>query len=214
MSPIIELFSILKRVLSPVLRFIGIIARPFIGVAGRLIRLVIKVIRGMGGSFTCIYDQYRKWGLSDRMIVCLTGMEEGLFCGIGIYLINNSIKSSLHMNPWIGIVLDLLGNVIPFLLLHRQRLAYRRGHIWRVPSDDTKREKLRDYAWLMGMRVFMNLLFVLMLHLLPLGISCFLGLPILWILHSAINFLGLPMGMVSGKTGFASAQSDPRSVFR
>ena len=210
-SPIVELLSILKRVLSPVMRFTGIIARPFIGVAGYLIRLVGKVIKGMGRSFACIYDQYRKWGLSDRMIVCMTGMEEGFFIGIWIYLVNKSIKSMLRMNPWIGIILDLLGNVIPFLLLHRQRLFYRRGHIWRVPSDDTKREKLHDFAWLMGMRVFLNLIFILMLHFLPLSISCFLGLPILWILHSAINFLGLPMGMVSAKTEFATAQSDTLS---
>jgi hypothetical protein len=209
-SPIIGLLRILKRVLSPAMRFIGIIARPFIGMAGYLIRLVGKVIRGMGRSFHCIYDQYRKWGLSDHMIVCLTGMEEGFFSGIWTYLVNTSIKSILRMNPWIGITLDLLGNVIPFLLLHRQRQVYRRGHIWRVPSDETKREKLRDYAWLMGMRVFLNLVFILMLHFLPLSISCFLGLPILWILHSAINFLGLPMGMISGRTGFASAQRELR----
>ena len=208
-SPIIELLRILKRVLNPVMRFIGIIARPFIGVAGYLVRLLGKTIRGMGASFTCIYDQYRKWGLSDRMIVCMTGMEEGFFSGIWIYIINKNANSMLRMNPWVGIILDLLANVIPFLLLHRQRLVYRRGHIWRVPSDDTKREKLRDYAWLMGMRVFLNLIFVLMLHFLPLSISCFLGLPILWLFHSAINFLGLPMGMVSGKTEIASAQSDP-----
>jgi hypothetical protein len=208
-SPIIKVLSILKRVLRPVIRFIGIIARPFIGVAGYLIRLVGKVISSMGRSSACIYDHYRNWGLSDRMIVCMTGMEEGFFSGIWTYLVNTSIKSMLRTNPWIGIILDLLGNIIPFLLLHRQRLVYRRGHIWRLPSDDTKREKLRDYAWLMGMRVFLNLVFVLMLHFLPLSIRCFLGLPILWILHSAINFLGLPMGMVSGKTEFATAQSDP-----
>ena len=104
------------------------------------------------------------------------------------------------MNPWTGIILDLLGNVIPFLLLHRQRLVYRRGRIWRIPSDDTQKEKLLDYAWLIGIRVFLNLIFILMLHFLPLSISCFLGIPILWILHSAINFLGLPMGMVSDST--------------
>jgi hypothetical protein len=202
-SPIIELLRLLKRVLSPVMRFIGIIALPFIRGAGYLIRLVANVIRGMGRSFTCIYDQSRKWGLSDRMVVCMTGMEEGFFSGIWTYHVNTGIKTILRMNPWAGIILDLLGNVIPFLLLHRQRLFYRRGHIWRVPSDDTKREKLRDYAWLMGMRVFLNLIFILMLNFLPLSMSCFLGLPILWILHSAINFLGLPMGMVSGKTEFA-----------
>jgi hypothetical protein len=164
----------------------------------------------MGRSSACIYDHYRNWGLSDRMIVCMTGMEEGFFSGIWTYLVNTSIKSMLRTNPWIGIILDLLGNIIPFLLLHRQRLVYRRGHIWRLPSDDTKREKLRDYAWLMGMRVFLNLVFILMLHFLPLSISCFLGLLILWILHSAINFLGLPMGMISGRTGFASAQRELR----
>lgn len=202
-SPIIELLRIVKRVLSPVLRFIGIIARPFIWMAGYLIRLVGKTISGMGRSFSCSYDQYRKWGLSDRMIVCMTGMEEGFFSGIWTYCINKYITSMLHLNPWIGISLDLLANVIPFLLLHRQRLVYRRGRIWHVPTDDTKKEKLRDYAWLMGMRVFLNLTFVLMLHFLPQSISCFLALPILWILHSAINFLGLPMGMVSGKTEFA-----------
>jgi hypothetical protein len=111
----------------------------------------------------------------------------------------------LRLNPWTGTILDLLGNVIPFLLLHHQRLVYRGGHIWRVPPDGTKWEKLRDYAWLMGMRVSLNLIFVLMLHLLPRSISGFLGLPVLWILHSAINFLGQPMGMVSGKTEFAAA---------
>ena len=105
-------------------------------------------------------------------------------------------------------ILDLLGNVIPFLLLHHQRLIYRGGHIWRVPPDDTKWEKLRDYAWLMSMRVSLNLIFVLMLHFLPRSISGFLGLPVLWVLHSAINFLGQPMGMVSGKTEFASPHSD------
>jgi len=199
-SPIIELLIILKRVLIPVVRFIGIIARPFIGVAGYLIRLVGKGINGMGGMLTCIYDQYREWGLPDRVIVCMTGMEEGFFSGIWTYLINNKIKIMLCMDPWMGIILDLLGNVIPFLLLHRQRLVYRGGHIWRVPSDDTKREKLRDYAWLMGMRVALNLIFILMLRLLPLSIGCFLGVPILWALHSAINFLGLPMGMGLGKT--------------
>jgi len=52
------------------------------------------------------------------------------------------------------------------------------------------------------MRVSLNLIFVLMLHFLPRSISGFLGLPVLWILHSAINFLGQPMGMVSGKTEF------------
>ncbi|MFC1760525.1 metallophosphoesterase [Planctomycetota bacterium] len=199
-SPIIELLRLLKRVLSPIMRFIGIIAHPFIRVAGYLIRRVGKVIKGMDRSFTSIYDQYRKWGLSDRMIVCLTGMEEGFFSGIWIYLVNKSIKSVLRMNPLIGIILDLLGNVIPFLLLHRQRQFYRRGHIWRIAPDDTKWEKFRDYAWLIGLRVFLNLIFILMHHFLPLSMSCFLGLPILWILHSAINFLGLPMLMVSGKT--------------
>jgi hypothetical protein len=160
----------------------------------------------MGRSFSCLYDQYRKWGLSDRMIVCLSGAEEGFFSGIWTYGVNTSIKSMLRMNPWTGITLDLLGNMLPFLLLHRQRLVYRRGHIYCVPPDDTKREKLRDYAWLLGMRVFLNLIFVLMLHFLPLSIGCLLGLPILWILHSAINFLGLPMGMVSGKTDIADAK--------
>jgi hypothetical protein len=197
--PIIELGRQLKRVLSPVMRWIGRIAHPFIGVSGYLIRRVGKVIIGLGRMFPCLYDQYREWGLSDRMIVCLTGMEEGFFSGIWTYTINTSIKTLLGMNLWIGIVLDLVGNTIPFLLLHRQRLVYRGGHIWRVPPDDTKREKLRDYAWLMGMRVLLNLIFILMLHFLPLSISCFLGLPILWTLHSAINFLGMPMGMVLGK---------------
>ncbi len=210
-SPIIELWSVVKRVLSPAMRLIGAIVRPFIGVTNHLIRLVGKVIRGMGRSFACIYDQYRKWGLSDRMIVCMTGMEEGFFSGIWSYHFHNGIKTMLRVNPWIGIVLDLLGNVIPFLLLHRQRLVYRRGHIWRVPSDDTKRKKLRDYAWLMGMRVLLNLVFVLMLRFLPPSISCFLGLPILWALHSAINFLGLPMGMAFGKTELAAAQNDTLS---
>lgn len=199
-SPIIGLLRLLKRVLSPVMRFMGIVARPFTGVAGTLIRLVGKVIRGMGRSSTCIHDQYRQWGLSDRMIVCMSGMEEGFFSGIWSTYIHTGIKSILHMNPWTGIILDLLGNVIPFLLLHRQRLVYRRGRIWRIPSDDTQKEKLLDYAWLIGIRVFLNLIFILMLHFLPLSISCFLGIPILWILHSAINFLGLPMGMVSDST--------------
>jgi hypothetical protein len=173
-------------------------------VARYVIRLVGKVTKGMGRIFTSMYDQYRKWGLSDRTIVCLTGMEEGFFSGIWTYLINPSFRSMLRLNPWTGVILDLLGNVIPFLLLHHQRLVYRGGHIWRVPPDDTKREKLRDYAWLMGMRVSLNLIFVLMLHFLPRSISGFLGLPVLWILHSAINFLGQPMGMVSGKTEFAT----------
>jgi hypothetical protein len=204
--PIMALLSKLKRVLSPVMRFLGIIARPFIRVAGYPIRLAGKVIRGMGRSFTCMYDQYRKWGLSDRMIVCMTGMEEGFFSGIWSY-IHHGIKSMLRMNLWIGLILDLLGNVIPLLLLHRQRLVYKSGHIWRIPSDDTKWEKLQDYAWLVGMRVFLNLIFILMVHFLPLSIRGFFGLPILWILHSAINFFGLPMGMITNKTGFATAQS-------
>ena len=207
-SPLIGLWSVLKRVLSPVVRFMGIIARPFIGVARYVIRLVGQVTKGMGRIFTSMYDQYRKWGLSDRMIVCLTGMEEGFFSGIWTYLINPSFKSMLRLNPWTGMILDPLGNVIPFLLLHHQRLIYRGGHIWRVPPDDTKWEKLRDYAWLMSMRVSLNLVFVLMLHVLPRSTSGFLGLPVLWVLHSAINFLGQPMGMVSGKTEFASPQSD------
>jgi hypothetical protein len=192
-SPLIELWSVLKRVLRPVVRFVGILARPFIGVTRYVIRLVGQVTKGMGRIFTSMYDQYRKWGLSDRMIVCLTGMEEGFFSGIWTCLINPSFKSMLRWNPWTGVILDLLGNVIPFLLLHHQRLVYRGGHIWRVPPDDTKWEKLSDYAWLTGIRVFLNLLFVLMVYFLPRSISGFLGLPILWILHSAINFLGQPM---------------------
>lgn len=197
-SPFIELGSVLKRVVSPVVRFMGIIARPLIGVARYVIRRVATVTQGMGCIFNSMYDQYRKWGLSDRMIVCLTGMEEGFFSGIWTYLINPSFKSMLRLNPWTGMTLDLLGNVIPFLLLHQQRVLYRGGHIWRVPPDDTKWEKLRDYAWLMGMRVSLNLILVLMLHFLPPSISAFLGLVVLWILHSAINFLGQPLGMVSG----------------
>jgi len=154
----------------------------------------------MSRIFSSMYDQYRKWGLSDRVIVCLTGMEEGFFSGIWTYLINPRFNSMLRLNPWTGMILDLLGNVIPFLLLHHQRLIFRGGHIWRVPPDDAKGEKLRDYAWLMGMRVSLNLIFLLMLHLLPRSIGGFLGLPVLWILHSAINFLGQPMGMASGTT--------------
>jgi len=204
-SPLIEVWRLLKRVLSPVARFIGIVARPFIRVARYVLRPVGKVTKGMGRiSASSMYDQCRKWGLSDRMIVCLTGMEEGFFSGIWTYLINPSFKSMLRLNPWTGTILDLLGNMIPFLLLHRHRFVYRRGHIWRVPPDDTKWEKLRDYAWLMGMRVSLNLIFVLMLHFLPKSISGFLGLPVLWVLHSAINFLGQPMGMVSGKTEVVS----------
>lgn len=199
LSPLIELWSVLKRVLSPVVRCIGIIARPFIGAARHGIRLVGRLARGMGRISAFMYDRCRKWGLSDRMIVCLTGMEEGFFSGIWTCLINPGLKSMLRLNPWAGVILDLLGNVIPFLLLHHERFIYRGGHIWRVPPDDTKRQKLRDYAWLMGMRVSLNLIFVLMLHFLPPTISGFLGLPVLWILHSAVNFLGQPMGMASGK---------------
>ena len=206
-SPLIELWSVLKRVLSPVVRFVGIIARPFIWVARYVIRLVARVMKGMVHIFTFMYDQYRRWGLSDRMIVCLTGMEEGFFSGIWTYLINPSFKSMLRLNPWTGVTLDLLGNVVPFLLLHHQRSIYRGGHIWRVPPDDTRREKLRDYAWLVGMRVSLNLIFVLLLHLLPLSISGFLALPVLWVLHSAINFLGQPMGMVSRRAKFATPRS-------
>ncbi len=198
-SPLIELWRVLTRVLRPVVRFIGIIARPFIWVTRYVIRLVCKVIKGMGRISASLYDQYRKWGLSDRMIVCLTGMEEGFFSGIWTYLINPGFKAMLRLNPWTGIILDLLGNVIPFLLLHQQRLIYRGGHIWRVPPDDTRWRKLRDYAWLVGMRVSLNGVFVLMLHLLPPSSGVVLGLAVLWILHSAINFLGQPMGMVSGK---------------
>jgi len=175
-------------------------------------RLVGKVTKGMTRIFASMYDQYRKWGLSDRKIVCLTGLEEGFFSGIWTCLVNPSFKSMLRLNPWAGIPLDLLGNVIPFLLSHHQRLIYRRGHIWRVPSDDTRWEKLRDYAWLTGMRVSLNLTFVLMLHFLPRNVSGFLGLPVLWVLHSAINLLGQPMGMVSGKTESAAPQSDTPCV--
>lgn len=206
-NPLIALWSVLKRALSPIVRVIGIIVRPFIGVPRSGIRLLGNVTKGMGRIFTSMYDQYRKWGLSDRMIVCLTGMEEGFFSGIWTCLVNPSFKSMLRLNSWTGVILDLLGNVIPFLLLHHQRLLYRGGHIWRVPPDDTKWERLRDYAWLMGMRVSLNVIFVLMLHSLPRSISGFVGLPVLWILHSAINFLGQPMGMVSDNTGFATPQS-------
>jgi hypothetical protein len=206
-SPLLKLWSVLIRVLRPVVRFMRIIARPFIWVARYVIRLVGKVIKGMGCIFTSIYDQYRKWGLSDRMIVCLTGMEEGFFSGIWTYLINPSFKSMLRLNPWTGMILDLLGNVIPFLLLHQQRLVYRGGRIWRVSPDDSKWEKRRDYAWLTGMRVSLNSIFVLMLHLLPGSIGGFLGLLVLWILHSAINFLGQPMGMVSGDSKVSGAIS-------
>jgi hypothetical protein len=104
----------------------------------------------MSRIFTSMYAQYRKWGLSDRMIVCLTGMEEGFFSGIWTYLINPSFNSMLRLNPWTGMILDLLGNVIPFLLLHHQRLIYRGGHIWRVPPDDTKWEKLPGPARTLG----------------------------------------------------------------
>ena len=207
-SPLIELWRVLIRVLSPVVRFMGIIARPFIRVSRYVIRRVGRVTKGMGRIFASLYDQYRKWGLSDRMIVCLSGLEEGFFSGIWTCLINPGLKAMLRLGPWTGVVLDLLGNVIPFLLLHRQRLIYRGGHIWRVPPDDTRREKLRDYAWLIGMRVSLNLVFVLMLHFLPRSIAGFVGLPVLWILHSAINFLGQPMGMVSGKTESPTPQSD------
>ncbi len=199
-SPIIELLRLVKRAVSPVIKLIGIIARPFIWVAGYLVRLVGKVIKGIGRCSPGIYDQCRKWGLSDRAIVCLTGLEEGFFCGIWICLVNKSIKSMLLLNPWTSMALDLLGNVIPFLLLHQQRHLYRRGHIWRIAPDDSKWDKVRDYAWLGGMRVFLNLLFMMSLHFIPLNISCFLWIPILWVLHSAINFLGLPMLMVSGNT--------------
>jgi hypothetical protein len=213
-GPLSELWSVLKRVLSPVVRVVRMIARPFIGVARYVIRLVGQVTKGMGRIVTSMYDQYRKWGLSDRMIVCLTGMEEVFFSGIWTYRIHPGVKAMLHLNPWTGMSLDLLGNVIPFLLVHQHRLIYRGGHIWRVPPDDTKWEKLRDYAWLMGMRVSLNAIFVLMLHCLPRSISGFLGLPVLWILHSAINFLGQPMGMVSGRTEFATPHSDTLCVER
>jgi hypothetical protein len=65
-----------------------------------------------------------------------------------------------------------------------------------------------------GMRVSLNVIFVLMLHVLPRSMSGFVGLPVLWILHSAINFLGQPMGMVSGKTEFLTPQSDTLCVER
>jgi hypothetical protein len=206
-GPLIELWRVLRRVLIPVVRFMGKIAFPFVRAARYVIRHVRKAIGGVGRVFRCMYDQYRAWGLSDRVIVCLTGMEEGFFSGIWTYLINPSFKSILRMNRWTGASLDLLGNVVPFLLLHEQRLIYRGGHIWRVPPDDTRCEKLRDYAWLIGMRVSLNAIFVLMLHYLPRNLSGVLGLPVLWALHSAINFLGQPMGMVPGKRGFATAGS-------
>jgi len=173
-----------------------------------------KVTKALGRIVTSLYDQYRQWGLSDRMIVGMTGLEEGFFSGIWTCLLNPAIKSLLRLNPCSGMSLDLLGNVIPFLLLHQQRLIYRGGQIWRVPPDGTKWETLRDYAWLMGMRVSLNLILVLMLHFLPRSISGFLGLPVLWMLHSAINFLGQPMGMVSDKTELATPQSATLRVER
>ena len=213
-SPLIALWRVLKRALILAVRVMGIIARPFIRVACYVIRCVRRVTKGMGHVFPSMYDQYRKWGLSDRMIVCLTGMEEGLFCGIWMYLINPSLPSILRVNPWTGSSLYLLGNVVPFLLLHQQRLIYRGGHIWRVPPDDTKWEKLRDYAWLTGMRVALNVVFILVVHYLPRSISGVLGLPVLWVLHSAMNCLGQPMGMVSGKREIATPRRDTLHVER
>lgn len=206
---LVGLWRALKRVLGPVARCVGIAARPVIGVTRRVIRLVGTVTKGMSRICGSMYDQYRKWGFSDRMIVCLTGMEEGFFSGIWTYRVNPCLRSMLRLNPWTGVILDLLGNVIPCLLLHHHRVIYRGGHIWRVPPDDTKWERLRDYAWLTSMRVFLNVVFVLMLHGLPGSISGFFGVPVLWVLHSAINFLGQPMGMVSGKGEWTSP---PRKV--
>ncbi len=207
-GPLIALWTVLKRVLRPVAGFIRIVARPFIGMARYGIRRIGRLIKALGRIVTSLYDQYRQWGLSDRMIVCMTGLEEGFFSGIWIYLLNPALKSLLRLNPYSGISLDLLGNGIPFLLLHQQRLIYRKGHIWRVPPDDTRREKLRDYAWLIGMRVFLNATFVLMLHLLPRHIGGFVALPVVCLLHSAINFLGRPMGILSAqKPPFPAPQS-------
>ena len=213
-GPLIALWTVLKRVLRPVARFIKIVARPFMGVLRYGIHGIGKVTKALGRIVTSLYDQYRQWGLSDRMIVGMTGLEEGFFSGIWTCLLNPAIKSLLRLNPCSGMSLDLLGNVIPFLLLHHQRLIYRGGQIWRVPPDGTKWETLRDYAWLMGMRVSLNLILVLMLHFLPRSISGFLGLPVLWMLHSAINFLGQPMGMVSDKTELATPQSATLRVER
>jgi hypothetical protein len=75
-------------------------------------------------------------------------------------------------------------------------------------------EKFRDYTWLAGLRMGLNFIFIAMLHFLPPDMGGFLGLPVLWLIHSAVNFSGLPMGMVKNRYSpvFSRQEGDTGSV--